>query len=330
MPAFMFIAGYVMALGEKGKYGLSGYLSFESRKIARLILPYIAISFLQLLIKIPLRVTRLSEVPEVLMNMFIAPHAGPAPHGWFLYLLMLIFVIWPLLRRLVNRNGLPLIFALLFFFAILPISWPKKNPISYYFELERLTWYFPIFVFGYWYYYTEKDSRHQGFSSIVIAGCIFVGSFLIRLQYMDAYSLSIPCPNKPVLSFLLNLVRMVGCICGTLCLLWISGRLTIFGGTITSFVAKLGLYSYDIYLLHVVVGHLLVVAVSKLRMNEWESLALFPAVVSCTIAIAYLLGQFIRQFPRFAFVMLGLPIREPDKVVQGKLFGSGKAGAGSG
>ncbi|HOW70145.1 MAG TPA: hypothetical protein PKY77_06035 [Phycisphaerae bacterium] len=76
-------------------------------------------------------------------------------------------------------------------------------------------------------------------------------------------------------------------------------------------LARIGFYSYDIYLLHVIVGgHPLSLLVGRLRPSAPSVYCWFVAVALATMLIPMVIGRIIRRFPRLAFVALGLPGRE--------------------
>jgi surface polysaccharide O-acyltransferase-like enzyme len=325
IPTFILLSGYCHAAGDMRRHSAETYDGLAGRKFQRLVLPYVSICLIQLGVKLAFHMVHLSELPNALALALFVPHAGPAPHGWFLYMLMWIFLIWPLLRV---RGGMDqrrlLVFLLgLLLVATLPIAWPRYMSVNkyYYGELQRLVWYLPMFVLGYWLGLRQRLFRTtsctgpalQRRDEIVMgaAAIVFAGAFILRhnLQMEDPLVISRPCPEAPLLSLLLNIVRWGGSICAVVFVVRLSACLSRWSVPVGGVLSRLGFYSYDIYLLHVVCAHVLVNLLMRLPLNMSLARLAFLPVFSATLAMALAIGLLIRRIPSLSFVVLGLPYR---------------------
>ncbi len=307
IPTFMLIAGIVLAMAGTEFRDIDDYLHFEGKKFCRLMLPFLAISLMHLAIKSVAPGEGMSTGTTALKNMVVAPAGGAAGHLWFLYCLMSIFLVWPLLSRLASGRRLPILFTGLLILAILPIVWPEDQGGRPLLGLRDLVWYLPIFTLGYWYGRQSLGARKYGWIAIVIAGCLLVVSLL-------AYLL-ISWPEKFLWQTLQRAVRMIGFISAGFCLLWLSGIIATWSNVLRSCLATAGLYSYDIYLLHVaLVGHPLCFVFSKLHLGQVMTYVLFIVLIFVTMIVPIGIGWLIRRVPLLAFVMLGVPMRRHSRL----------------
>lgn len=301
IPIFMLIAGIIFALGNQRFNSLSDYWRFERKKLYRLMLPFLAISAIQLAIKTVLFDGSISDVSAGLVAMAISPVSAPAPHLWFLYTLMSIFLIWPLLGRLTSPKMTPILWIMLVIVAVLPISWPVDENNRFLFSLGNLIWYLPIFTFGYWYGSSSIGQRRYGLFAIIIAGILFVSTLL---------SYHLVCwPEDYIWMTLREFVRLVGHISSALFFLWLCGIIDTWNNRLRTSLNVAGLYSYDIFLLHVTfAAHPLVFIISKkLHPGMIMTYVLFMVTIAAVIILPIMFGRIIRRLPLLAFVMLGVP-----------------------
>ncbi|MHC4981657.1 MAG: acyltransferase family protein [Planctomycetota bacterium] len=300
IPTFMLLAGFVLALGAPDVHSLSDYGQFVRKKALRLMLPFLSISLLHLLVKLAARQEGMSGTPQAVLRTFIAPMDGLAGHLWFLYCLMTIFLIWPLLMRLVSVRLLGVVFAAMFVLAVAPISWPTTwwgRPYRL-FGLRELVWYVPIFVLGFWYASRRSEYGRPRPIFVLAAGLLFAGAWLLFM--LPAW------PEGSLWEVTRQCVRMFGCIAAGLFVLWFSGLIT--AGGKCEMLCGAGRRSYDIYLLHVaLVGHPLVFLAGKLHPGAILTYVLFATLPFVTYILAVAIGQAIRRFRPLAFVMLGVP-----------------------
>jgi peptidoglycan/LPS O-acetylase OafA/YrhL len=303
IPTFMLISGMLTSASETRVHGLNDYFRFEGKKFCRLMLPFLSISMLHLAIKAVTPTEVLSKGTTALANTLLTPNSGAAGHLWFLYCLMSIFLIWPLLNPLVSGKTYAILFSVLLALAILPIHWPLAQNGQSLFGLSSLFWYLPIFMIGCCYHPRSHDVHKYALQGIVIAGFVLTASILIHFF--------VSWPQDFLFLAIRNAIRMAGLISAAFFVLWLSGIISKHTNLLTKSLIIAGFYSYDIYLLHVALaGHPLCYAISKLHPGNITTYALFVALIFATMIIPMGIGWLIRRVPSLAFVMLGVPMRK--------------------
>jgi peptidoglycan/LPS O-acetylase OafA/YrhL len=298
---FMFVAGVMLASTNAPIGGLSGYFHLAAKKFCRLILPFVAASLLTLVIKLGALGWGISDAKTALIGLAIAPRSGPAPHLWFLYCLMSLFLIWPLLRPLTTKSRLPFLLLASVILAIVPISWPAVKPGCTLFGVLDLTLNLPIFLFGFWYGQSSFGHRDHGWLAVAVAGCALVASALC--------SAFVVFPEGLMWTILDNLQTLAGLIVGAVFLLWLGGRVGDASRWLRTYLLEAGWRSYDIYLLHVaLIGHPLAFLIGKLHPAVVTAYVLLVVAIAATYLLPILIGMVIRLSPPLAFVMLGLPM----------------------
>jgi len=299
IPIFMAISGILVGTGRQVGGDIRQYWRFERRKFFRLMAPYFSISIVQLLIKAFTPGRDLAEVPAALVGTLVAPHAGGMPHGWFLVSLMTIFLVWPLMKPLLDgRACVPLLCGLIIL-AISPIPWPTYQGRWPYFELDRTVWYLPIFLVGYLYGHRGFSNRRPGILMVLLGAMIFLVAFSAHrfISWTGTFA-------GPILS---SGVQWTGYLAAGFCVLWFCDYLFRNPGRVQVYIARIGRFSYDIYLLHVIVGHVLMLAVTMLH-PEGPLIYILPGVIAMlALFIAMGIGQVIRRASWLAFIMLGEP-----------------------
>lgn len=119
MPVFMFLSGLLYSLTRKPSHYLSlsspsGYGSFVWKKFRRLMIPYFVASIVIIAIKFAIQSVipiKNAVSPYALVEMFWKPSA--AIHLWFLWTLMLIFLIVPLVKSVYYRYFLLVVSSVL-------------------------------------------------------------------------------------------------------------------------------------------------------------------------------------------------------------------------
>ncbi len=302
IPLFMFVAGIVFGMQNRPS-GTIGWWRFERKKFCRLFLPFLSVSIMQLAIKIGLGQFSILEVPNSLLAMVISPLSAPAPHLWFLYTLMSIFVIWPIFQKLTSSKMIPVFWALLIIMAVAPINKPVDKNGNGLFCLGNLVWYLPIFTLGYWYSISTMEKHKYHLPVIILTVILSIASFFI-CNFTDwpkgfAWQASYRC---------IHLAGHISCaifffeLCGLLA----KSTLLIGEG-----LKIIGFYSYDIYLLHVaLIAHPLILIISKLHPDKVMTYVLFVVAVGITTTVPILIGKAIRRMPPLAFVILGVPLKK--------------------
>jgi len=307
IPTFMLISGMLISQSKSRVDTIRGYFAFERKKFSRLMLPFISISILHLAVKTVIPAEALSSGMSAVIKMLIAPRGAAAGHLWFLYCLMSIFIIWPIVHKLMSGSRAKIYLSVLFIIAILPVDWPKTSsgqPIA---GLENLFWYLPIFTMGYCYQKRFRDNYFYSWKVILISTILFTASILIRFL--------VSWPEEFVWQSAGRAIRMIGFVSGGLCILGLSRVIFHYFKRSTSILSKVGKRSYDIYLLHVaLVGHPLCYVASKLDFGTTMTCIAFVGVVLVTMIIPIGIGWVIRRIPLLAFIMLGVPMPETNMI----------------
>lgn len=113
MPLFMCISGYLYSLKSK-EFTFKEYKKFEIKKIINLAIPYFTFQLLSILLSIIFsNNVNYKRSYRDLLNMF----NSPIPPYWFLYALLAIFIIVPLIEKIFKNDK----YKVITFFIILKI-----------------------------------------------------------------------------------------------------------------------------------------------------------------------------------------------------------------
>jgi surface polysaccharide O-acyltransferase-like enzyme len=302
IPLFMLVAGIVLGMRTRPS-DVVGWWKFESKKFCRLMLPFLSISVIQLAMKMALLKQSTPEITYSLLAMVISPLSAPAPHLWFLYTLMCIFIIWPIFQKYASSKMRPILLTLLIIAAIAPLGLPSDKYGNSLFCLSNLKWYLPIFMLGYWHSGSAKAQDNDRTIIIIVAGVLFLTSLFI-CDFID-------WPIGFGGQILRKSIRLTGHISCAFFFFGLCGILAKWNNPAKQWFKTIGFYSYDIYLLHVaLVAHPLVCVISKLKPNIIITYVWFLIAVIITTLLPIFLGKMIRLLPVLAFVMLGIP-RKP-------------------
>jgi fucose 4-O-acetylase-like acetyltransferase len=107
MPLFMFLSGYLFVHSTRDRE--IQYINFIGKKVTRLLIPYIVLSTLAFLPKVIL--TKYAARPIELtctsyIRGLIFPSENPIIAMWFLPVLFSIFLVAPLLKKIIDKNRL--------------------------------------------------------------------------------------------------------------------------------------------------------------------------------------------------------------------------------
>lgn len=161
MPLFMCMSGFLY-YNTKHEFSWLNYKKFEYKKIINLIVPYF--SFYILFVGINMIFA--NEVNSVkgfqdLVNIF----NNPMPPYWFLYAILSIFIIIPLIEK-VCRNNSKIVFAILIIFKVISIN----VNIHLYFIAS-------IFKYGIYFYlgaFIEKEKKEKDLKNIIFNAIMVV------------------------------------------------------------------------------------------------------------------------------------------------------------
>lgn len=213
MPVFMFASGYIYIATLKKE----SYIHFITKKIKRLMLPYITTSFLIISLKLLTQGNAYVENPVTAISylkIFYLPEAGF--FLWFIWALWWMFVILPLFKTKKVRGWLFLVSILI---AYIPISLPEifcfrqfKNMLMYFMlgvfiyenkEIVKIKFagrYLPFLIFGVLEFLYLSDAINGGLA-IIYKLIPFAGIWAI-IQFSNYISKSI---NNSKQSWLLSI-----------------------------------------------------------------------------------------------------------------------------
>jgi peptidoglycan/LPS O-acetylase OafA/YrhL len=307
MPTFMLVAGCVLAMGWREIRTWGDYWRFERKKLDRLILPFISVSLLTLVVKAAGGGLEAGSTRAALASMIYAPRGGPAPHLWFLYVLMGFFLLWPLLRRLVPDRWFPLLWLGMLVFAVLDLPWPALDGGKRILGMNDLCWYLPIFTLGFLYEQRWREQLRPRPVLVFMALVLCIGCLTVDLR--------LPWPKDDFWWVTLHrAVWMIGRSCGGLLVLWLCSVIARSARRSRKLLVTAGLRSYDCYLLHVaLLCGPLVSLISKLEPDVVMTYVWFVVALILTWVGSMLIGDLIRRWPPLGVVLLGTPPARPKR-----------------
>jgi len=232
MPLFMVVSGVLFAMKQNPILSGHGYLAFIRKKAGRLLLPYMSITLILLLLKFTAAkfFTLSSPVArDILSYIFLNPLGGFSNILWFVYTLFVIFMLFPLLRLIVQNELL--LFAVTILLSFLP--WPHV------FCLDLAFQYLPFFTAGCLLHKMSFLEDVRPSTGIVLPLCLYLVFFAMR-THVSSFALA-----SQTLSIALGVSG---------CLVCIAVAALMAGKTRfpTATIAALGMYSGGIYLLHTI------------------------------------------------------------------------------
>lgn len=204
MPFFIFISGFLIAYSYKG----IPYKSYIFRRFRKFFVPYVLIG---------ITVTVLAAVKsgfgsfsEDLLYLLIAPKRTDATFLWYIYLLFIFYVIYPVLANLRNRRGI-CIDAGVLLLGIVFYLYPARSAL---FCLDNFTSYFLFFAIGIvsaW----HIDYLHRHLMALNLAGVVcliaFVALTVLRFTGCNIY-MPMSFVAIPAMYGLAVLLKYVDCI----------------------------------------------------------------------------------------------------------------------
>lgn len=298
MPVFMFLSGYLAALGRLD-FTTEGYEEFWRKKARQLFLP---------LLTLPIGYAYFYGIP--MQEMIFGVHHGGY---WFTWVLFLMFVLWFVFRladHYLNRERsalLEVLFALLTLFFVLIIDLPWKEGYAWSYEAMswgKLNYLYHHFLIGYF------VARYPSIERILVnpaLTALFVLAFL-ALIYIE-------CTHRAVL----------GGIPASLFGVWAAfGMVQQLGrgkDKLTRIFSYLGSESRTIYFTHYFflfsipwIGNFLKeLRYTGLRVFGWEVIfSMSYAVV--VISITLLAVRLIKSNPILAWMCYGKAMEEPSQM----------------
>ncbi len=279
MPLFFLLSGYLF-----DGVDLQSYPGHLKKKFRRLICPFISVAILYAVIKYisglffalnhPLT---LNEIKEF----FICPiNNSFAPMLWFIQVLIIIFIIYPIIDSLLNNR------ILIFVISILLYSLPAPQL----FCLGKVFQSLPYFALGTLLSTIDIDCKINKLKimSAVVLGMLI---FLIVFFKMDYYDVT---THK----YLANYLNLILGINGVIVCILLSVLLNQFANTVLSTcIEKIGYYSMSIYLFHTIFMNLplifmfQVLNISSMRFELQACIAISSGVILSLLLEKYLLRK---------------------------------------
>lgn len=201
MPLFFFIAGFLFSNSRKiEKIGLVKWIK---EKAIKLLVPYVVLSMLAALPKYYFEQGSWDGIAEYLFRATFIPRAGVWGHFWFLPVLMIVYLIFGISRKLLNRQ-VPLrnwiicsVFTIILYFLPIETEWLGIN------DIKKMLVYFLfgmiINEFGSkWNLDKHKPSYDMLLFSILV---ILISWILIRFYYGNEY-----------ITFVVSLIMIYSCL----------------------------------------------------------------------------------------------------------------------
>ena len=279
MPLFTFISGYVY-----GYRPLSGGLAaFLGGKLRRLGLPLVCVGSLFAV----LQYLTPGTSTQLALGEFWKLYLYPFAHYWYLQALLVIFTLFALLEHsgLTRRHG-----GLAVLLLVLGVIYPYREQLPALFSLRQAFYLFPYFVLGVL-YFRMLETAVRAHSRIVVPALA-----LLCLGYGGL---------TPVLGDTATLSHLSLGFSMLLLLLAATANLRL------RLLARLGMYSYAIYLLHVFFTAATRLALERLGVNQpYPGFALGLAAGLLGPILAYRACQSL-PWARLLLFGQALPRRQP-------------------
>lgn len=260
IPVFLFASGYLF-----GKKKVTSYVRFEGRKLLNLGVPYIVFSIVYYVINVTFQSSvNFSYTPKNLIEIYITPLA----QYWYIFATILIFLVLPILEKLIQNEVLLLAFLL---------AWKLVN--SYWLSVTNYDYYFSQYAF-YFYLGTLYCRHHRELSLkkekkiTVFVSCL---GFLLLFFSMYFYKWGSATPVKEVFLAVLAIYLLT---------YFFENYAEKMENWLLRTVAK---YSFQIYLLHTMVTAATRILLCRLGLlSQWPQF-LFGWIIGLgvTIFVAY-------------------------------------------
>ncbi len=267
MPLLFFVSGCVYKFGD--------YKSYMSKKVNRILVPYI---FFGLIIDIlhsmgSSLVNKQSDFHNILPNLFLGRS------NWFLFTILMIFITFPFINKIIKSNKGILVAALVIMICVPSFLFPKV------FQLRNYIHYLPFFMIGVYAKSFFKKAHTRSFLLTTAAVCFVLHSIAFWIT-KDV--------GEPLFSLLnLKAVLMIACLS---CIFLDYDQHVIRKSQLVekplSFVQECSVFSLQIYLFNgfwLVLGR--TIFCSYLHLTS--PLAIIILLTVFNLSISYLICKFI-------------------------------------
>lgn len=279
MPLFFMLSGYLF-IGVD----LQSYANHIKKKIRRLLYPFISVAILFAVIKYfsglfitlyhPLTLNELKEF-------FICPVNSFAPMLWFIEVLLIIYIVYPLINNLFNNKVLVFVTSTFLY----SISAPQL------FCLNNVFQSLPYFALGT--LLSNIDFDHKVSRLIIMSAAVFGTLLFLTIFYKEDYY------NLTTHNYLISFRNLILGINGIVVCILLSVFLNQYANTVLSkCIEKIGYYSMSIYLFHTIFMNLPIIFMSQLlniksmRFELQASIAILSGIISPLLLEKYVLRKY--------------------------------------
>jgi len=260
IPMFMFTSGFLYGYSRTEVSDLSNYIDLIIRKFRRLMVPYFIISGIIIILKY-LAESHVALIFPVDQNfwkyLLFNPIKGFAPFLWYLYVLFIVLLIFPLLNRIIQNSSFLLL--LIFILYIIPI------PEFFYFNHELIRGFLLLFCLGYicsnrWFDKINLFGPYLFIISLVLLVIIIMWEETINVAMSNIFG------HNNIMSLLFKLLSECLALLTYYCF---SILITKRCNWLARGLKYLGMYAASIYLLHSIsMGAVRIVFIDILQPNE--------------------------------------------------------------
>lgn len=164
MPLFMCVSGFLYCKGKR-KISFESYKEFELKKIINLSVPYFTFYLLYLAINIIF--SNSVNSPKGIEELFGVIN-NPMPPYWFLYALLSIFILIPIIEWILKKDKI--VFVFLAILKIISIFWKSKIYFITSFMSYAIYFYFGIFI--------NEQVKNKG-NKVVLLNIILLALYIV-------------------------------------------------------------------------------------------------------------------------------------------------------
>ena len=261
MPLFMCVSGFLYCK-KKEQVTLKNYKNFVIKKVINLSIPYFTFYLVYLLLNI---IFSSSVNTPKGINEFIGMFNKPISPFWFLYALLSIFIIIPIVEK-IFKNNKKSVMIFLFILKIISIFWKCNIYFVYAIMTYAIYFYFGIFI-------TEEVKKDKNSSKKMIGLAII---YTITARIYTKYIGGIP----PIIISLLDIIfALAGILICINCFKVFEKH---------RFLDTFKKYTFQIYLTHTIFAA--GVRIVLLKMNVTSYLIHFILGMAASIYIPVLIG----------------------------------------
>nr|WP_232058217.1 acyltransferase [Cohnella abietis] len=292
MPLFILLSGYVayFSIGNKSNK------SIVTSRINTLLIPFLCWGVVEFLVGAILMDNSLIKLPKYIVALIIFPDRGL----WFIWVLLILYILLLLIRKFEHK--LRVGSYLVIYGVILLI------PVNKYFDLYMIKWLMPFFLAGYL-ISKYKSNMQRALPYIKIASLIVFPVLMLFWEQKDYIYVSKMTLSSGIASTIADYayrytVAAAGIALAFTLISFIKAR------NINKWLAYVGMYSLDIYAIHLIAAHYLG-DFPTLASNSYLFNAVYvPAVSIILLALSILLSKFvIKRNMTLSRLLLGSKVR---------------------